>query len=243
MSDDILHQPNDKLVKATFSELENARAFFMGHLDQSISSHVDWHTLRLESGTFIDQQLAGTESDLLYSVNLSESKLFLYLLFEHHSTEDPILAFRVLSYMVRIWEKHLRSNPQFNKLPPILPIVLAQDIKPWKVSPQFQDIVAKPDGIGEKIHKCTPDFEFCLIELSKIPFDKILGTPAGILTLRALKAEKLGELLGTAVWDEVLLVELSADAFERLMRYIFNADIDKPEFSAKLAKITHQSLN
>ena len=92
MSDDILHQPNDKLVKATFSELENARAFFMGHLDQSISSHADWHTLRLESGTFIDQQLAGTESDLLYSVNLSGSKLFLYLLFEHQSTEDPILA-------------------------------------------------------------------------------------------------------------------------------------------------------
>jgi len=243
MPDDILHQPNDKLVKATFSDLENARAFFKGHLAENLSSHVEWNTLRLESGTFIDQQLAGTESDLLYSVNLSGSKLFLYLLFEHQSTEDPILAFRILSYMVRIWEKHLRSNPQFNKLSPILPIVLAQDIKPWKLSRQFQDIVAKPDGIAEKIQKCTPDFKFSLIELSRIPFDKILGTPAGILTLRALKAEKLGELLGTAVWDELLLVELSAEAFERLMRYIFNADIDKPAFSAKLEKITHQSLN
>ena len=93
------------------------------------------------------------------------------------------------------------------------------------------------------MQKHTPDFEFQLLELGRMPFDKILGTPMGILTLRALKAEKLEALLDDPVWDESLLIQLSSVSFEMLMRYILDRDLDKPAFRRELKTLTNPKLS
>jgi predicted transcriptional regulator len=72
---------------------------------------------------------------------------------------------------------------------------------------------------------------------------KILGTPMGILTLRALKAEKLQALLDDPVWDEELLIQLSPASFEMLMRYILDRDLDKPAFRRKLKTLHNPKLS
>ena len=76
-----------------------------------------------------------------------------------------------------------------------------------------------------------------------MPFEKILGTPMGILTLRALKAEKLQALLEDPVWDESLLIQLPSVSFEMLMRYIFDRDLDKPAFRRKLKTLRNPKLS
>jgi hypothetical protein len=153
------------------------------------------------------------------------------------------MALRVLAYMVRIWGGHLQKTDAGEKLPPILPLVLAQDAKPWKSPTRFGELVAAPEGLADRMREHTPDFTFGLIELFRMPFDKILGTPAGILTLRALKAERESMLLDDSVWDEALLVQLPAEALECLLRYIFDREIDKPQFRKKLKEITNPKLN
>ena len=60
MAEENLHQPHDKLVKATFSDLQNARAFFEGHLEPELVRHIDWASLRLESGSFVDPELSAS---------------------------------------------------------------------------------------------------------------------------------------------------------------------------------------
>ena len=79
---------------------------------------------------------------------------------------------------------------------PILPLVLAQDNKPWKSSTRFADLIESPESLGEEIQKHIPDFECQLLELCRMPFDKILGTPIGILALRALKSRKTANAAG-----------------------------------------------
>jgi len=227
MAEENLHQPHDKLVKATFSDLQNARAFFEGHLEPEVVRRIDWASLRLESGSFVDAELSASASDLLYSVGIEGQTTYLYILFEHQSGDDPWMALRVLAYMVRIWRGHLQKPDAGEKLPPILPLVLAQDAKPWKSPTRFRELVAAPEGLADRMREHTPDFTFGLIELFRMPFDKILGTPAGILTLRALKAERESMLLDDSVWDEALLVQLPAEALECLLRYIFDREIDK----------------
>jgi flagellar biosynthesis/type III secretory pathway protein FliH len=64
----------------------------------------------------------------------------------------------------------------------------------------------------------------------------------GILTLRALKAERIGALLDDTVWDEPLLTQLPPFAMEMLLRYILRADIDKDQFLRKVKNITNQSI-
>jgi predicted transposase/invertase (TIGR01784 family) len=243
MSESPIHQPHDKLVKSTFSDPDNARAFLQAHLPRKLARRIDWSSLSLVSGSFIDPEFAATSSDLLFTAQIDGHLAFLYILFEHQNQEDPLIALRLLSYMVRIWNDHLRNNPGASTLPPILPLVLAQDNKPWKSSTRFADLIEIPAGAGEELKNHIPDFEFQLVELFRMPFEKILGTPMGILTLRALKAEKLQALLDDPVWDEALLVQLSPASFEMLMRYILDRDLDKPAFRKKLKTLHNPKLS
>ena len=238
-----LHQPHDKLVKSTFSDPDNARAFLQAHLPNNLVRRMDWTSLSLLSGSFIDPEFAATSSDLLFTAKIDGHPVFLYILFEHQNQEDPLIGLRLLTYMVRIWNDYLRNNPGATKLPAILPLVLAQDSKPWKSSTRFADLIDIPEGVGEDIKKHIPDFEFQLVELYHMPFDKILGTPMGILTLRALKAEKLQTLLDDPVWDETLLIQLPSASFEMLMRYILDRDLDKPAFRRKLKTLRNPKLS
>jgi predicted transposase/invertase (TIGR01784 family) len=238
-----IHQPHDKLVKSTFSDPDNARAFLQANLPRKLARRIDWSTLSLASGSFIDPEFAATSSDLLFTAKIDGQPAFLYILFEHQNQEDPLIGLRLLTYMVRIWSDHLRDDPGATKLPPILPLVLAQDNKPWKSSTRFADLIDIPEGVGEELKKHIPDFEFQLVELFRMPYNKILGTPMGILTLRALKAEKLQALLDDTVWDESLLVQLSPACFEMLMRYILDRDLDKPAFRRKLQTLHNPKLS
>ena len=65
----------------------------------------------------------------------------------------------------------------------------------------------------------------------------------GILTLRALKAEKLQALLDDTVWDESLLIQLPSASFEMLMRYILDRDLDKPAFRRRLKTLRNPKLS
>ena len=49
MPEEPIHHPNDKLLKATFSNPDNARGFFQNYLPTQISRAADWNSLRLES--------------------------------------------------------------------------------------------------------------------------------------------------------------------------------------------------
>jgi len=243
MPESPLHQPHDKLVKSTFSDPDNARAFLEANLPHMLTRRMDWNSLTLVSGSFIDPEFAATSSDLLFTAKIDGQPAFLYILFEHQNQEDPLIGLRLLTYIVRIWNDYLRNNPGATKLPPILPLVLAQDNKPWKSSTRFADLIDIPERVGEDIRKHIPDFEFHLVELFRMPYEKILGTPMGILTLRALKAEKLQALLDDSVWDESLLVQLSPACFEMLMRYILDRDLDKPAFRRKLQMLHNPKLS
>jgi predicted transposase/invertase (TIGR01784 family) len=237
-----IHQPHDKLVKSTFSDPDNARAFLEGHLPRKLARRIDWNSLTPVSGSFIDPEFAATSSDLLFTAKIDGQSAFLYILFEHQNQEDQLIGLRLLTYMVRIWNDYLRANPGATKLPPIMPLVLAQDNKPWKSSTRFADLIDIPEGAGE-MKKHIPDFEFQLVELFRMPFKKILGTPMGILTLRALKAEKLQALLDDLVWDESLLIQLPSASFEMLMRYILDRDLDKPAFRRRLKTLHSPKLS
>jgi predicted transposase/invertase (TIGR01784 family) len=113
-----IHQPHDKLVKSTFSDPDNACAFLQANLPRKLARRIDWSTLSLASGSFIDPEFAATSSDLLFIAKIDGQPAFLYILFEHQNQEDPLIGLRLLTYMVRIWSDHLRDDPGATKLPP-----------------------------------------------------------------------------------------------------------------------------
>jgi predicted transposase/invertase (TIGR01784 family) len=238
-----LHQPSDKLVKSTFADPLNAAGFFEAHLEPSLVSEVDWRSLQLENTSFIDEQMVGSESDLLFSAKTRSGAAFLYLLFEHQSREDPCMGLRLLRYMVRIWERKSRRQHAFAALAPILPVVLTQGGDPWKTPARFHALFSEGGKVWEAAKAFTPDFRFRLVQLRELGFGEIRGSPGGVLTLRALKASGSGELLSEAVWDEELMTRLSPEALQRLLRFIYSGEVDKTDFRRKVRKVRDFNLH
>jgi predicted transposase/invertase (TIGR01784 family) len=80
-----LQSPHDKLFKQAFGRTQSAAAFFKSYLPRSLVEAIEWETLALVPGSFVDEVLRHQESDLLYSVRLREQPLLIYCLFEHQS--------------------------------------------------------------------------------------------------------------------------------------------------------------
>ena len=152
------------------------------------------------------------------------------------------MALRLLSYIVRIWERFAKTNAPPAKLPAILPVVLAQGKRPWKTSTRLEDIIDLPPAFAHVLRAWQPTLAYHLMELVRMPYEAIAGTPEGIVTLRALKAQPMNELLGDALWDEPLLFLIPEDALERILRYILNAEANVSLFEERIKKIRIKPL-
>jgi predicted transposase/invertase (TIGR01784 family) len=242
MPDEPLHHPHDKLFKSAFGDPVTAAGFLRWEIPAALSSAIDWERLRLEPGSFVDSHYRQSESDLLFSAPSGASECLVYLLFEHQLAPDPWIALRLLRYQVRIWETWRKNHPKCGRLPVILPVVLAQNAEVWEISPQFSSLLDVPDPLASELAGLVPDFTFRLIQLANIEFEAIRGTPAGILTLRVMKAERLEKLLEDSVWDESLFMHVPREIIEMLIRYILDADVDKAAFDRKVMTVSNPEI-
>ncbi len=236
MPEDEIHQPHDKLFAMGFGDPANAAGLLKAQLPNALSALIDWNSLKAESGSFVDPEFRKTQSDLLFSATFSGKRCLIYVLFEHQVQEDALMALRLLRYMVNIWWTHHRDHPG-QPLPVILPVVLAQNAKVWKAEPRFSNLVDIPEGSGLHVEPYIPDFSFELFQLAEHSFETLPGTPAGILILRVMKAERLHQLLNDSIWDETLIKQVPLELFQSLLRYILAADIDKEAFKSKVQAI------
>ena len=93
-----IHQPHDRLFRAVFSDPGEAVSLLQAALPDMLRHNFDWTTLTLVDGTCVDEDLQGSQSDLLYQIEHTESgqSVSMYMLFEHQSSPDPWMRFRLL---------------------------------------------------------------------------------------------------------------------------------------------------
>lgn len=228
---------HDHLFRYGFSRLEVARAHFETYLPRSVVDAIDWQGLEREAETFVDPDLRGTQSDLVYRAPLKAGgTAYLYILFEHQRTLDYQMPFRLLAYMVRIWGHWIKENVKPRRkprLPFIFPMVLYNGIQPWTVSDRFADLFprgALQDALGEQI----PNFQYFVQDLSRIPDEQIRGAALGQMILLLLKWGDKAELWERfpdwlATMRTILRQpSLGMDAIEAMLRYVIHVNDQPP---------------
>ena len=95
------------MVRTVLRDLASATSFLQRHLPQEVNQGLNGSTLRRVEGSFVDEDLSRSESDLLYEVEQvsGEQSVWLYTLMEHQSTPDRWMRFRLLS--APLW-RHVR---------------------------------------------------------------------------------------------------------------------------------------
>ena len=162
MSD--LSNIHDKFVRATFENVDRARALFESTLSSELLQVLDLDSIRVLKESYIQDDLTEYFSDLVFELDLKESKTNttdVVLLFEHKSSPDKNVLFQLGHYMFSHWFKKIRNS---EPIKPIIPIIYYQGRQRWIV-PSLKEIFGEVDEI---VQAYIPDIHYEFIGLHSL---------------------------------------------------------------------------
>jgi len=142
--------PHDRLFKGAMADVRIAREFLTYYLPIPLRSAVDLDTLVLCPNSYVDNELALTASDVLYKATIAGEEGYVYLLCEHQSTVDVLMAFRVWQYIVAIWADHLKQT-NGKKLPLVIPLVFYHGQQPYTANCDIRDLIQAPPALIDNV--------------------------------------------------------------------------------------------
>jgi predicted transposase/invertase (TIGR01784 family) len=158
--------PHDALFKYVFRQPEHTASELRAIFPSELSARLDWGTLQLEPSSFIDEALRQRHADLLFSVRCEGLPAYVYVLFEHQSTSDPLMAFRLLRYVVRIWDSVLSEHPDSKRLPAILPVVLYHGKRAWAAATELRELIDLDPPTMARMEPYQAQLRYILDDLS-----------------------------------------------------------------------------
>jgi predicted transposase/invertase (TIGR01784 family) len=225
-----MSSPHDALFKAVFGQPEHARGALGAALSPVVRDALDWPSLARAAGSFIDPELAASHTDLLFSARWRDGgDALVYLVFEHQSSSDARMAFRLLRYLVRIWERWSADHPAALKLPAIVPVVLYHGHAGWSAPLAFEDLIDVPPSVRSALAPHLVRLAYLVDDLSEIPDEALraramtaLGRLVELSFKHARTAPDLPRLLTSwgDVMHDVLRAANGLEALVLVMRYI-----------------------
>ena len=197
----------DRSTRWLFKDKDNVRGL-IEIVANELVEYLDFNGLVELNRSFVSDTLQELESDLVFSVPFQDTsdtegadELLVYILIEHQSTIDPMMAFRLLFYMCQIWETQRRELEESGKpksewrLRPILPIVYYTGDRRWQTPLSLSAIMEVP----EVLSRFVPKFDTLLLGVKATNPDdlKKTGHPLGWL-LTVLQKEKSDR---TSMWE------------------------------------------
>ena len=160
--------PHDAVFKKIMSYPEMARDFLDIHLPIALREICDLQTLKLESTSFIEQDLRAYYSDVVWSLKTREGQGYIYCVIEHQSTAVPHMAFRLMRYAIAAMQRHLDAGHK--TLPLVVPMLFYHGAtSPYPFSLNWLDEFADPQ-LAKTLYGCP----FPLIDVTVMPDDDIV---------------------------------------------------------------------
>lgn len=159
--------PHDATFRQFLTQPEVARDFMELHLPAELRAICDLNTLKLESGSFVEDNLRQYFSDVLYSLKTTAGDDgYVHVLIEHQSTPDQHMAFRLIRYAVAAMQRHLEAGHK--KLPLVIPMLFYTGKRsPYPYSTRWLDEFANPELAGKLYSAAFP-----LVDVTIIPDDE-----------------------------------------------------------------------
>lgn len=160
--------PHDATFRQFLTQPNVARDFMQLHLPAELRAICDLSTLKLESGSFVEDDLRQYFSDVLYSLKTTAGDGYIHVLIEHQSTPDRHMAFRLIRYAVAAMQRHLEAGHK--KLPLVIPVLFYTGKRsPYPYSTRWLDEFNDP-AQAERLYSGA----FPLVDVTVISDDEIM---------------------------------------------------------------------
>jgi predicted transposase YdaD len=188
--DDRIQSPHDRLINQTLQQIDAARALLSQHLPSELAEHMEFQTLAPVDTSFIDANLRRRFADRLFKVDVSPelvqrlsmeiNYVYIFVLIDHKSTDEPHTLIQMLGYLVRVWENALANN---QPIVPILPWVIYNGVGPWRASRSLAELVPLP----VEWQRYFPAMELAILDVSRMDDSEMKGDPILQVALTLLK--------------------------------------------------------
>lgn len=210
--------PHDATFRQFLTQPEIAREFMAIHLPAELLAICDLSTLKLESGSFVEDDLRQYFSDVLYSLKTKDGDGYIHVLLEHQSSPDIHMAFRMTRYAVAAMQRHLDAGHK--KLPLVIPVLFyAGKRSPYPYSTRWLDEFDDPELAGKVYGGAYP-----LVDVTIIPDDEIMNhrsMAALTLLMKHIRQRDMMELLDSL--PHVMVEWISTEQVRILLNYMVNA--------------------
>ena len=176
---------HDAFFKKVMSDPQSAGQFLHEHLPPDVAALLSEDPPELQSGSFVDEDLAQHQTDLLFRIRLKEEggEALAYILAEHKSAPDPLARLQLLRYVTRVLVQWHRENKRL-PLPAVVPLIAHHGPSGWSFSTDFADLYG---SVADPLRPYLVTFRHALVDLARID-DRALSQHLRLRTfLKALK--------------------------------------------------------
>ncbi|MBW1254051.1 Rpn family recombination-promoting nuclease/putative transposase [Pantoea allii] len=228
--------PHDATFRQFLTQPEIARDFMELHLPAELRAVCDLSTLKLESGSFVEDDLRQYFSDVLYSLKTTHGDDgYVHVLIEHQSSPDKHMALRLLRYAVAAMQRHLEAGHK--TLPLVIPVLFYTGKRsPYPYSTRWLDEFTDPALASRLYGEAFP-----LVDVTIIPDEEIAehrSMAALTLLQKHIHQRDLAELVDKLV-PVLLAGYLSSSQVISLIHYIVQAG-ETADAEALVRELAHR---
>jgi predicted transposase YdaD len=221
---------HDRLFRKGLSLPRAARQCLEAWLPDSLLRHLDWNSLRTEKVPGLNAGLRESIEDVLYSVQLGERQILIYVLLEHVTRPEWTLPLQIQERILLVWRHHVTRHPETRQLPLLIPLVVHTSAGKWKIARRLRELIEIPSGLQDWAAEFIPD-GYLLVELSRRGREKLAQGALGRAILLALTRQRKGKLEAQDLVDIVgeLLREEDHEAVKALARHLWTYLVEHSE--------------
>jgi predicted transposase YdaD len=182
--------PHDKLFREALSNPADAAGLLRAVLPTALANELALDDLQPQPGSFVDEELRLSQSDVLLLTKCRGRDAYVYVLFEHKSSPDRWAVFQLLRYITRIWERQLAAEPRPDALAPVIPVLVHHGLRRWTAPLSLHELFDADLLTVEGLAALTPNFTAVLDDLTVLSDEALLGralSEFGVLALWALR--------------------------------------------------------
>lgn len=207
---------HDETYKKLFAFPRMVEDLLRGFVAGPRADDFDFATLQKLSSEYVSDELLKRHGDAVWRVRLRQRWLYLVVLLEFQSRDEPRMALRILTYTGLLYEELVRNGvvEAGEPLPAVLPVVLYNGARPWRAAREMRELIA---AVGPDMAPCQPAQRYHVVDERHLAEDDLLS---GNLMTSVVQLERSGSAADLARVVEALQTTLS-DPRETALRRVF----------------------
>ena len=228
---------HDRGYKLLFSHPQMIEELLKSFVKEDFVKKIDYSALKPVKTAFVSSTFRGRENDVIWEINISGKKTYLYIFIDFQSTVDTFMSLRFLTYIGLFYEyllKKEKKQKKIKKLPSVFPILLYNGKKKWTAPLNIVDLI---DISLSSLRPYVPHFKYYKIaenEFSEESLKEINNLVSGLFLIEQGNIKELADIISDVV--KILSKEVSEE-LKRDFGLWVRASLKRKGIDVDLAKL------